>query len=166
MSTEQSHTYIFGRFPLHPDQIFYESEYSVGICNIAPTIPGHVLVIPKRSVARMKDLTAAEITDLFQSVQRVGNVIESHWQATSLTVTLQDGKEAGQTVSHVHVHVLPRRENDFRRNDQVYEALHDLDIHEAFHAHTYPTPAKIPSDRRTIEEMKVECDALKTLFGK
>ena len=41
----------------------------------------------------------------------------------SYNVAVQDGKEAGQSVSHVHVHILPRIANDFVNNDDVYEEL-------------------------------------------
>ncbi|KYO25041.1 bis(5'-adenosyl)-triphosphatase [Alligator mississippiensis] len=53
----------------------------------------------------------------------VGNVVEKHFCGTSLTISIQDGPEAGQTVKHVHVHVLPRRAGDFSRNDSVYDEL-------------------------------------------
>jgi bis(5'-adenosyl)-triphosphatase len=157
-------TLVFGKFPLHPDQVFFTSEsgLTLGIVNICPTISGHVLVIPRRVAPRLADLTLEEVSDLFLSVQRIGKVVESHNEGcTSLTVTLQDGPQAGQTVPHVHVHVLPRRVGDFRRNDEVYEALHDMDLEHQFHAHTYPTPPSIPGQRRTIEEMAEEAKALK-----
>ena len=155
---------FFGRFALHPDQVFFTSESgsTLGIVNICPTIPGHVLVIPRRVVARLSELSPDEVADLFLSVQRIGRVVERHNAgSTSLTVTLQDGKAAGQTVQHVHVHILPRREGDFRRNDEVYEALHDLNLEQQFHAHTYPTPSSIPGNRRSIEEMAEEAKALR-----
>jgi bis(5'-adenosyl)-triphosphatase len=43
--------------------------------------------------------------------------------AESLTFTMQDGVASGQTVSHVHIHVLPRKEGDFANNDDVYEEV-------------------------------------------
>lgn len=49
--------------------------------------------------------------------------MQAHYKSTSLTLTIQDGPEAGQTVPHVHVHVLPRRQGDFEPNDKVYDAI-------------------------------------------
>ncbi|NXV41104.1 FHIT triphosphatase, partial [Uria aalge] len=85
--------------------------------------PSDVLVCPLRPVERFRDLCPEEVADLFHTAQRVGNVVEKHFCGTSLTISIQDGPEAGQTVKHVHVHVLPRRAGDFSRNDNVYEEV-------------------------------------------
>ncbi|KAI4553834.1 hypothetical protein MJT46_016014 [Ovis ammon polii x Ovis aries] len=67
-------------------------------------------------------MSPEEVTDLFQAAQRVGTVVEKHFQGTSITFSMQDGPEAGQTVKHVHIHVLPRKAGDFQRNDSIYDA--------------------------------------------
>ena len=53
--------------------------------------------------------------------------VESHFTCTSVTMSVQDGEDAGQRLSHVHVHVLPRKARDFERNDDVYK---DLEGHD------------------------------------
>uniref|UniRef100_A0A8C3RRB8 HIT domain-containing protein n=1 Tax=Chelydra serpentina TaxID=8475 RepID=A0A8C3RRB8_CHESE len=58
----------------------------------------HVLVCPLRPVERFRDLHPEEVVDLFQTTQMVGNVVEKHFCGTSLTISIQDGPEAGQTV--------------------------------------------------------------------
>lgn len=58
-----------------------------------------------------------------QTAQRVGKTVQAHFGGAALTLTIQDGPEAGQTVPHVHVHVLPRRAGDFEPNDKVYDAI-------------------------------------------
>ncbi|OPJ81009.1 bis(5'-adenosyl)-triphosphatase [Patagioenas fasciata monilis] len=85
--------------------------------------PSDVLVCPLRPVERFRDLNPEEVADLFHTAQRVSNVVEKHFCSTSLTIAIQDGPEAGQTVKHVHVHILPRKAGDFSRNDDVYEEL-------------------------------------------
>lgn len=76
-----------------------------------------------RPVKRFADLTSAEVSDLFLCVHRVGPVLQQAHSGTALTIALQDGKDAGQTVEHVHVHILPRRPRDFPRNDDIYEKV-------------------------------------------
>ncbi|KAF4024026.1 hypothetical protein G4228_015913 [Cervus hanglu yarkandensis] len=68
-------------------------------------------------------MSPEEVADLFQAAQRVGTVVEKHFQGTSLTFSMQDGPEAGQTVKHVHIHILPRKAGDFDRNDSIYDEL-------------------------------------------
>uniref|UniRef100_A0A3Q4IBU6 Si:ch211-63i20.3 n=1 Tax=Neolamprologus brichardi TaxID=32507 RepID=A0A3Q4IBU6_NEOBR len=57
-----------------------------------------VLVCPLRPVERFRDLRPDELADLFSAAQRVANLVEKHFNATSITIAIQDGPEAGQTV--------------------------------------------------------------------
>ncbi|CAM6089840.1 unnamed protein product [Calypogeia fissa] len=49
--------------------------------------------------------------------------MESFFNGSSLTLAIQDGPEAGQTVPHVHVHILPRKKADFKNNDEIYDEI-------------------------------------------
>lgn len=76
-------------------------------------------------------MSAEEIEDLFLLSQLVGNVVEKRYGRNALTLSIQDGADAGQTVDHVHVHVLPRSPTDFARNDDVYEKIDKTDLGKA-----------------------------------
>ncbi|XP_058835509.1 nitrilase and fragile histidine triad fusion protein NitFhit [Topomyia yanbarensis] len=119
--------YDFGGFTIPSDTVFYSSEYSYAFVNLRCVVPGHVLVSTKRPAARLPDLTPAEINDFFQTVCQVQKVAEKLYSATSTTVTVQDGPDAGQTVSQVHCHVMPRHVGDFPENDQIYGELNRHD---------------------------------------
>lgn len=119
-ATAKAASIQFGQYRVAFDNVFYQTKHSYAIVNLKPVVPGHVLVLPKRAVQRMGDLTTDEVHDLFSSAQRVGRAIEKHFSAESLTVTVQDGPAAGQTVFHVHVHILPRRKGDYLDNNDVY----------------------------------------------
>lgn len=89
-------------------------------------------------MARFADLTTDEVADLFQCAHRIAPILQRVYNGTSLTLALQDGKDAGQTVEHVHVHLIPRRPGDFDNNDDIYDKvssgvvnveLHDIVIH-------------------------------------
>lgn len=50
-----------------------------------------------------------------------------------LILLIQDGAEAGQTVPHVHIHILPRKAKDFERNDEIYDAVRwDISLFSKF----------------------------------
>jgi histidine triad (HIT) family protein len=80
--------------------------------DIFPRREGHTLVIPHRGVQRLADLTPTEQSQLMSGVTHVQNVLGQHFDTTDFTVCVHDGPLAGQEVPHVHVHVLPRTEND------------------------------------------------------
>ncbi|KAL0638441.1 Dinucleoside triphosphate hydrolase [Maublancomyces gigas] len=116
----------FGAF-LVTSQVFYRTEHSFALVNLKPLLPGHVLVCPNRVVARLKDLSAPEITDLFLTVQKIGKAVEHIYKADALNIAMQDGVAAGQSVAHVHMHIIPRRFRDLEKEDQIYTMLESSD---------------------------------------
>ncbi|KAF1987536.1 HIT finger domain-containing protein [Aulographum hederae CBS 113979] len=111
----------FGSF-LVTNQVFHLTPLSFALVNLKPLLPGHVLVCPLRPVPRLRDLSPAEVSDLFLTVQRVGKMIERVYGASALNIAVQDGKDAGQSVGHVHAHIIPRVKGDLKE-DEIYERL-------------------------------------------
>jgi len=158
-------------------QAFHRTALSYAIVNLKPIVPGHVLVIPTRVVPRLTDLTTSELASLMSSVQHVGRVIEKVYGADSLSVACQDGKAAGQSVPHVHFHILPRKfKGDYfsERMDDVYPALEHSEA--SLPQHFMETngvdgrfqPLKVDADEnrqpRSLPEMEKEADWLRTFF--
>ncbi|EPE06089.1 bis(5 -adenosyl)-triphosphatase [Ophiostoma piceae UAMH 11346] len=132
----------FGPFDVST-QVFYETPLSFALVNLKPLLPGHVLVCPKKPHRRLTDLDAAELVDLFAAVQVVQRMLAAHYfgeqdgkddkeqlQKGSFNIAVQDGPEAGQTVPHVHVHVLPRIRGTTAKDlstegDALYEKMTD-----------------------------------------
>ncbi|EJW84596.1 hydrolase [Wuchereria bancrofti] len=120
--------YMFGSHSIPSQHVFYRSTYTFCFVNRSPVLPGHVLVCPIRNVKRLTELSHTETSDLFITAKRIQTMLEDYYKATSSTVCVQDGPEAGQTVSHVHVHILPRKKNDFGSDpDNVYRELAEHD---------------------------------------
>ncbi|EEH56920.1 uncharacterized protein MICPUCDRAFT_33505 [Micromonas pusilla CCMP1545] len=115
--------YSFGPLDIPRSQVFAETPLSYGIVNLKPVVPGHVLVVTRRIIKRFESLTEDELVDVWTLAKKVGSALEKHHGATSLTYAIQDGPSAGQTIPHVHIHVLPRRDGDFENNDEVYDAV-------------------------------------------
>ncbi|KAL8339916.1 hypothetical protein RB601_006170 [Gaeumannomyces tritici] len=152
----------FGPFEV-TSQVFLTTPHSFALVNLKPLLPGHVLVCPRAPHRRLTDLAAPELTDLFCAVQRVQRMLARHYfssssssshsssssaasaaaaaakekeheEGGSFNIAVQDGPEAGQTVPHVHVHVIPRRGGtaaaDHLPNggpDELYERMHGED---------------------------------------
>ncbi|KAF3792901.1 Bis(5'-adenosyl)-triphosphatase [Nymphaea thermarum] len=119
----------------------------------------HVLVCPKRIVKRFKDLTPEEVSDIWLTAHKVADKLELHYKGTSLTFTIQDGPEAGQSVPHVHVHIVPRKKGDFLNNDEIYDAIDEKER---------KLKEKLDLDKnrrdRSLEERTQEADELRALF--
>ncbi|GAB0100992.1 Nitrilase and fragile histidine triad fusion protein NitFhit [Sergentomyia squamirostris] len=113
----------FGGFNIPQKTVFYETAHSFAFTNIRCVVPGHCLIATKRPAKRLSDLTPEEISDFFNAAIVVQGVLEDFYGVTASNVTVQDGREAGQTVPHVHCHILPRREGDFSFTDQIYSEL-------------------------------------------
>jgi histidine triad (HIT) family protein len=95
-----------------PAAIVYEDEQVIAFMDAGQVNPGHVLVATKRQVETVMELDEAEAAHLFAVATRVAKVVLAEFQPQGMTL-LQTNKPAGwQTVPHVHVHVLPRWEQD------------------------------------------------------
>jgi len=104
---------MFAKISLDIGQLFFASAtgLTVAFVNLRPLVPGHVLVVPRRPAAFLEELEDEELVDLFRSVRIVQKIIERHYGAAAANLGIQDGKGAGQSVPHVHVHILPRRDD-------------------------------------------------------
>lgn len=154
----------FGPHTITSNEIFFCSKYSFGLVNLKPIVPGHVLVISRRVAPRFLDLSREEAADLFVSAHIICSRLQDVYKAESLTLTIQDGKEAGQSVPHTHLHLIPRYPGDWMNNDDIYPALQ---AKEAQLANALAGVRKGPdSDRppRTSADMKKEASELKNLF--
>ena len=163
--------YKFGPWPIEQSEVFAESKYCFAFVNLKPILPGHVLVSSKRVVPRFTSLEPEEVADLWILAQKVGEKLERFHRATSLTLTIQDGPEAGQTVPHVHIHVLPRKGGDFENNDEIYDAIDQAseDVLKQLEGAPNRTERKknLDEDRkpRTREEMSEEAGVYRRLFA-
>lgn len=87
-----------------------ETEYSVSFLDAFPLASGHVLVIPKNHHQKIQDMSIQENSDLFSLVHEMVSNVDKITGST--LVAIHNGKGAGQEIPHVHVHLVPRSEND------------------------------------------------------
>ena len=93
-------------------QIRAESEAAVAFPDAYPLTSDHTLIVPKRHVRSVFELSASEQADLWKLVARVRADLATNNPNTHFTVGVNDGEAAGQTIDHAHVHVIPRRAGD------------------------------------------------------
>ena len=89
-----------------------ENEVAIAIFDAFPVNPGHALIIPKRHVADFFELSESERNACFALVAEVKSILDSMHKPDGYNVGVNVGKAAGQTVFHVHIHLIPRYAGD------------------------------------------------------
>ena len=85
-----------------------ENEHGLLIRDGFPVSPGHSLVIPKRHVLSFFDTSEDERSDLFRLLDAAKHIISKELNPDGYNVGINDGAAAGQTVPHLHIHLIPR----------------------------------------------------------
>ena len=93
-----------------PTKVITETDNSIAFLDAFPLAKGHTLVIPKNHHERIQDMSSEENTDLFSTVHKIIPKVDKLTGST--LVAVHNGKEAGQEIPHVHVHLVPRSAND------------------------------------------------------
>jgi diadenosine tetraphosphate (Ap4A) HIT family hydrolase len=93
-------------------RILLESELAAAIPDGFAVTEGHTLVLPRRHVASIFDLTEQEQAAVWRLVAQVRAMLLAELSPDGFNIGLNDGPAAGQTVMHAHVHIIPRRAGD------------------------------------------------------
>ncbi len=89
-----------------------ETDVVLSFLDIAPVNPGHCLVVPKRHVATLLELSQDELNICIFTVQRLAGAAARATGAVGFNVLQNNGRCAGQIVPHVHFHIIPRSPDD------------------------------------------------------
>ena len=93
-----------------PSRIITETENSIAFLDAFPVSRGHTLVIPKNHYEKVQDMTDIDNNDLFDTVHNVISKVDKLTGSTLLAI--HNGKDSGQEIPHVHVHLIPREPDD------------------------------------------------------
>lgn len=97
---------------IEPDRILWQNEHVFVIYDGFPVSSGHALVIPKKHIASFFD-TSSEVRDaLLAGLDYARHRIDEDFNPAAYNIGINDGKAAGQTVPHMHIHVIPRYQGD------------------------------------------------------
>lgn len=100
----------FCSLPNH--RILEENEHALLILDGFPVSPGHSLIIPKRHVRSFFEVSDIERAALLGLLDRAKDVAERQHHPASYNIGINDGPAAGQTIPHLHIHLIPRFEGD------------------------------------------------------
>lgn len=97
---------------LEPSRILLGNDFAVAFKDAFPLSEGHALVLPKRHVVSLFDLSEEEQAALWKLVAVVRAKLRTLLRPDGFNIGVNDGAAAGQTVMHAHIHVVPRRWGD------------------------------------------------------
>ena len=97
---------------LPASRIVEENGHGVVILDAYPVSPGHSLVIPKRHVGSFFDVTVLERAALLALLDRAKERVAEQHRPDGYNIGINDGPSAGQTVPHLHIHLIPRYDGD------------------------------------------------------
>ncbi|HAH09835.1 MAG TPA: HIT family protein [Alphaproteobacteria bacterium] len=87
----------------------YEDAHALAFMDIMPTTEGHTLVIPKEPAESLFDLSASGAQHLIVTTQKVAQAVKKAFDAPGIMLMQLNGAAAGQSVFHIHFHIIPRR---------------------------------------------------------
>ena len=96
----------------------YEDEHTLAFMDIMPSAEGHTLVIPKAPAREIFDLSPDGVSSLIRTTQKVAKAIKRGLSCQGLMLVQLNGEAAGQSVKHLHFHIVPR-------TDGLELSLHD-----------------------------------------
>jgi histidine triad (HIT) family protein len=94
-----------GEIPAHK---VYEDERTLVFMDVMPQADGHTLVIPKHAAENLFDLPADDLAAAVRTTQRVARAVKKAFDAPGIMIAQLNGPAAGQSVFHVHFHIVPR----------------------------------------------------------
>jgi histidine triad (HIT) family protein len=88
----------------------YEDAKTLAFMDVMPQSPGHALVIPKEAAENILDLSAEGLAAMIATTQKIARAVKKGLAPDGIVLTQFNGPAAGQTVFHVHFHIIPRSE--------------------------------------------------------
>jgi len=115
-SSVRSHTCLFCRFDDSTiNTLFGETPNFYARLDNFPATRGHVEIVPKRHILSFFEIDPDELREMYGLMTDVKDKLEEEYQPNGYTIGVNDGRAAGRTVDHLHVHLIPRFVGD-RKN--------------------------------------------------
>jgi diadenosine tetraphosphate (Ap4A) HIT family hydrolase len=93
-------------------RIITANDHAIVVYDAFPVTPGHILIIPKRHIASFFDATREEQTAMLDLLTKMRKLLQKERNPDGFNIGINDGVAAGQTVMHLHIHLIPRYSGD------------------------------------------------------
>lgn len=93
-------------------QKFYEDDLVIALYTHKPTVPGHMLIIPKQHIERFEKLSDLEMVQIGKVIKKIDQIAMEVFKTSSYLLMQKNGIEVGQSVPHVHFHYIPKKKGD------------------------------------------------------
>ena len=95
-----------------PARILNQDDHAIALLDAFPLSAGHTLVIPKIHYPKLQDMDSDSSSSVFSLVMKISAALERAVDVNSTTIAVDNGREAGQEIPHLHVHIIPRTKGD------------------------------------------------------
>ncbi|MFA4954501.1 MAG: HIT family protein [Patescibacteria group bacterium] len=95
-----------------PSSVVYEDEKIIAFLDIKPVNPGHTLVVPKKHSTQLLDADDETLREMFSATRKIAQAVVLATGAPGFNLEVNCGPVAGQIIQHLHLHIVPRREDD------------------------------------------------------
>lgn len=128
LKTRTAANCIFCAKPVIDKSFFSTAEFSA-IYNIAPVLPGHSLVIPNQHYQSLDELPDNVLGEMMVFARKITAVLKTVFNCDGFDWTIQDGVSAGQTIPHLHLHIIPRKPQDLPEGNEWYSKIPENESH-------------------------------------
>lgn len=104
---------------------FCRTSQFIAFYNIAPILPGHSLIIPNNHFESLFELSDNELSEMMLFARKITAVLKTVFNCDGFDWTIQDGVSAGQTVPHLHLHIVPRKPLDLPESNEWYSKINE-----------------------------------------
>lgn len=95
-----------------PSTVVYEDELFKAILDVNPAARGHVIILPKKHAPNIFELPEEETSKIMIVAKKIAGALKKAYSCDGVNILQNNGEAAGQTVFHLHVHVIPRFKED------------------------------------------------------
>lgn len=94
------------------NKIFVQSENFYARLDNFPAVPGHLEIVPKKHVVSFFELTRDEVAEAYELMREAQGMLAAHFRPDGYTIGINEGRAAGRSVDHLHIHLIPRHDGD------------------------------------------------------